>query len=204
MVTSCHRLAPGSQLLVTMLGRKVPATVRSTDEASGLCQLTAPDTGTWPLAFTGVAPQPGERVFSAGIDAKGQVALREGTVKRIVTGPAGKVVETTLDLPRDAAGAPLFDTQGRVVAVALVGDDGRARQVIPPAAWLGPVTARSASSQAAEEAARRAAQEQAEEATKPAQLDDLGRPMGKVQIDARRKKELEKAFRPPPTVPDDL
>ena len=204
MVTSCLRLPAGSQLVVTMLGRRVPATVRSTDAASGMCQLSAPNTGTWPLSLTGVAPQPGERVFSAGVDAKGEVVLREGSVKRIVTDPAGKVIETTLQLGRDAAGAPLFDTQGRVVAVALVGDDGRAKQVIPPAAWLGPMTARSASAKAAEEAAKREAQEQAEEAAKPQPVDDLGRPMGKVHIDAQRKKELEKAFRPPPNVPGDL
>ena len=176
MVTSCHAMSPGTQLVVTLLGRKVPVTILSLDPASGLCQLTAPNTGTWPLLFTAIAPRPGDRVYSARLNAKGEVNLLEGTVKRLVDTPQGRAVETSLALTAEGAGAPLFDTQARVVAVAGVTPDGKELFLLPPESWRGPMTDRSASGKAANEAARQKAQEELEEAQKPKPVDDLKLP----------------------------
>jgi serine protease Do len=208
LVTSCHRMAPGTQLLVTMLGRKIPATVRTHDEKTGLCQLSAPNTGSWPLLFTAIVPRPGDRVYAARVGAKGEVAIAEGEVKRVVDGPSGRVLETTLPMGNDGAGSPLFDAQARVAAVATFTPEGRAVHVLPPEEWRGPMTDRSAAGKAADEAAKRAAQEALEEAQKPKPVDDLGMPAGRKtapgNVSPEREKALEKAFRPPPTVPDDL
>lgn len=205
MATSCHGLAPGTQLVVRMLGRRVPATVRSLDAASGLCQLSAPDTGSWPLTFTAITPRAGDRVFSTRADPAGEIVLVEGKVTRLVDTPQGRAVETTLRPVAGAAGAPLLDSQARVIAVASPLADGRESFVMPPDAWRGPMTARSAAGKAAEEAARREAQERLEEAARPKAIDDV-RPAarGTVRVDAERRQKLEKAFRPPPNVPDDL
>jgi hypothetical protein len=203
-VTSCHRMAPGTQLMVSLLGRKIPATVRTLDTKTGLCQISAPSTGSWPLTFTAITPKPGDRVFAARVDPKGQVALAEGRVQRIVDTPRGRVVETTLPVGQEAAGAPIFDAQAKVAAVTTLSEAGKPIHLLPPEEWRGPMTDRSAAGKAAEEAAARAKQEELEEAQKPKMVDDLGRPMGKTQADSERKRALEKAFRPPPNVPDDL
>ena len=205
MVTSCRDMAAGTQLVVAILGRRVPATVRSLDEATSLCQLTAPNTGSWPLQFTAITPDPGARVYTARVNDKGDVALQEGTVKRILDTPQGRLVETSIRVGPEGGGAPLFDTQGRVIAVASVAPDGQETYFVPPEAWRGPMTDRSAASKAADEAARREAQEALEEAQKPKPVDDVGpAARGRVPIDAERRQKLEKAFRPPPNVPDDL
>jgi hypothetical protein len=205
MVTSCRGMAPGTQLVVTLLGRRVPAEVRSLDEATGLCQLNAPKTGSWPLVFTAVTPAPGERVFSARVNPKGEVVLQDGTVRRVLDTPQGRIVEASIRVGEEGSGAPLFDSQARVVAVASVMPDGKEAYLVPPEAWRGPMTDRSAAGKAAEEAARRAAQEAHEEAQKPKAVDDVGpAARGRVPVDAERRQKLEKAFRPPPNVPDDL
>jgi hypothetical protein len=150
MVTSCAGMAPGTQLIVTLLGRRVPASVRSHDSASGLCQLDAPDTGSWPLAFTGHAPRVGDRVFSAHVDAKGAVALRDGKVTKVTTTGAVTTLETSFATV-GGIGAPLFDAQARVVAVSSLAADGREIQVRPPEAWIGTVAPRAKPIRPAEE-----------------------------------------------------
>lgn len=178
MASSCHALAPDTQLVVTMLGRKVPVTVRTLDAKTSLCQLTAPNSGSWPLMFTGVAPRPGDRVFAARVDAKGEVSLREGQVKRVLETPQGRAVETNLPVGAEGAGTPLFDPQARVIAIASFAPDGKELYLLPPEAWLGPRTERSASGKTAEEAQRREAQEAAGAAAKPKPVDDLNLPKG--------------------------
>jgi hypothetical protein len=203
LVASCHDMAPGTQLVVTMLGRRIPATVRSHDPRTGLCQLSAPNTGSWPLDFTGLVPRVGDRVFAAQVDAKGAVTLREGRVKRLVDGESGRILETTINA--GGAGTPLFDIHARVAAVATQAADGKPVHVLPPAEWLGPTTDRSAAGKAAEEAAKREAQEALEEAQKPQPVDDLNLPRRTTpNVSPERAKALEKAFRPPPNIPDDL
>lgn len=205
MVTSCRDLAPGTQLVVTLLGRRVPVAVRETDEATALCQLTAPDTGSWPLQFTAITPNPGDRVYTTRVNPRGEVALQEGTVRRVMDTPQGRIVQASIRVGAEGAGAPLFDTQARVIAIATLMPDGTEAYLMPPEAWRGPMTDRSAASKAADEAAQREAQQAHEDAQKPKPVDDVGpAARGRVPIDAERRQKLEKAFRPPPNVPDDL
>ncbi len=207
MATTCHRLAPGTQLVVTILGRKVPSSVESVDSRTGLCRLVSPHTGSWPLPLTGIEPQPGDRVFSARVGEKGDLRLKEGRVKRIVDHPSGRVVETTVEVGPDAGGAPLFDVMGRVVAVATFADNGAGVHVALPETWKGPRTAPSAAAKAAADAARRGAAKEASREPEPPAADDLGirgRTTTPSNVSPERRKALEKAFRPPPNVPDDL
>jgi hypothetical protein len=147
-------------------------------------------------------------VYSARVDAKGGVGLVEGKVKRIVETPRGRVLETTLPASKDAAvGAPIFDAQARVLAVTSLGDDGRPMLLLPPEAWRGPMTDRSAAGKAAREAAEQAKQEELEEATKPKPVDDLGRPVRRPSLlsaDPQASQgKLEKTYRER-KLPDDL
>ncbi len=206
MATTCHRLVPGTQIVVTLLGRKVPSSVESVDPRTGLCRLTSPHTGSWPLPLTGIEPKPGDRVFSARVGAKGDLRLKEGKVKRVVDHPAGRVVETTVEVGPEAGGAPLLDVMGRVVAVATFSDNGTGLHVAVPESWKGPRTAPSAASKAAGGAAEREAAKAAGREAEPAAVDDVGggRKAAPSNVSPERRKALEKAFRPPPNVPDDL
>ncbi len=206
MATTCHRLVPGTQLIVTLMGRKVPSSVESVDERTGLCRLASPHTGSWPLPLTDIEPKAGDRVFSARVGEKGDLRLMEGKVKRVVDHPAGRVFETTVDVGPDAGGAPLFDVMGRVVAVATFADNGAGLHVALPESWKGPRSAPSAAAKAATAAARREPPKQAAREPGSPVIDDggAGRKPSPSSVSPERRKALEKAFRPPPHVPDDL
>ncbi len=194
LVTSCEGLAPGAQYFVSLPPRKVPASVATADEARGLCRLSASGMGSWPLLLSSVEPRAGDPVFGIDLNAAGQPVVKEGRVKRISTADEQtRVIETSL-APGADAGAPLIDGLGRVVAIAARAKDGGAvRHVGVPAAWLV-------------EAAP-AARTDVPPEPRPEPGDEAsGSPLKRepVEIPARRREALEKAFRPPPAVPDDL
>ncbi len=193
LVTSCEGLVPGAQYFVSLPPRKVPASVSSADERRGLCRLSASGMGSWPLALSSVEPKPGERVYVVNVNPAGQAYVKEGSVKRVTASAAGdRVIETAGAATADG-GAPLLDSFGRVVAVAAPAKEGGVRHVAVPAAWLA--EARPAAS--APPASRAGAQPPSEASKSPLERQP-------VEMPAHRREALEKSFRPPPSVPDDL
>lgn len=190
MVTSCHGIAPDSQLSVTLNRRQMRARVRMADESLGLCKLEVEGAGSWPLSISGAEPRAGDVVYGASVNAVGEVVLKEGRVKRIAPAPSGKVIESTVPANPQAAGGPLLDVHGRVVAVATQAG-GVERHVVIPAGWAD-APRPAATPSGAPEAGPTAAQ------PAPAMPNMPG------AITPERKERLEKAFRPPPTVPGDL
>ena len=91
-----------------------------------------------------------------------------------------------------ARGQPLLDVDGRVVAVAMVDEDGSRRHVGIPEEWI----------EAGKPKAKAPPPEPEPEEKKPPVVKDLHDP--RANISPERRERLEKAFRPPPTVPDDI
>ena len=187
MVTSCHGIAPNAQLSVNLSPRIVPARVAMTDEALGLCKLEVDGAGSWPISISGVEARAGDVVYATSLNARGEVVLREARVKRVTPDERGRVVDVTIPLVTDNAGAPLLDIHGRVVGVTTL-VEGKNRVVVIPPAWTD---------------ATKPSEPTAPAATPPA---GEGQPPGvpAPNITPERRERLEKAFRPPPNVPDDL
>lgn len=197
MVTSCHGVSPTAQLVVNLAPRLSPARVAAVDERLGLCKLAAEGVGSRPLTMSGAMPRAGETVYATRVNAVGEVALIEGRVKRIVAEPNGNVIEATIPVVPERAGGPLLDVYGRVVAVASFSHaDGQGRNMAMPAAWIADTSALRSAPPAAAPATPAAATSSATESTRI--------PKSAKDIPPERLEKLEKAFRPPPTVPDEL
>lgn len=208
LVTSCATLPANTQLNVEFGQRSLPARVATTDPALGLCKLEAPGAGSWPLAVGDAPPKAGDRVYAALMNAKGEVSLREVKVKNVKTGDNGTVVLTNVD--PDHAGTPLLDIHGRVVAVANVGPDGHGRYVPIPKAWgeAPPKLAKPVPYEREAEPAKSI--DPAIASQRPGQVIDPAiadlQPKAKMPayVTPEQEARLQKAFRPPPNVPDDL
>jgi hypothetical protein len=197
LVTSCHGISPGSELTVKFSPRIVAARVLTADDGSGLCKLAAGGVGSWPLGLTDDYPRPGDTVYTAKLNAFGEARLNPGTVKRVIPDPKGNVIETSIPIPPEGRGGPLIDAKGRVVAIASVAlPDGKARYLVLPTSWV------IESEQTGRPVAPKAA---APVPSEPATPDKVEAPAKKgPNISPERQERLEKAFRPPPTVPGDL
>lgn len=197
MATSCAGISPGMELRVNVVPRHVQARVMMADEERGLCKLAAAGTGSWPLAFAGGAPRAGEKVYATRVNAVGEATLAEGTVKRVLDEGPRRVFETTLPLPPEGRGGPLLDSGGRIVAIATatLANDPIRFVGIPPA-WASEPRAT-----AKEPAVPKAV----EEAASPSAPGGKGAsPPKGTKASKERQDAIEKAFRPPPSVPDDL
>lgn len=195
MVASCHGMTPNSQLVVNLHPRQVPARVTMTDEALGLCKLEVEGAGTWPLSVSSAEARAGDVVYGVSVNAVGQVVLKEGRVKRVALAPGGKVIESTVPANPDAAGAPLLDVYGRVIAVAARAD-GLERHVVIAAGWTDaprPATAPAPSAPVT------AAPDTGAPAVQPAPT----MPNAPGSFTPERVERLQKAFRPPPNIPAD-
>ena len=125
LATSCQGLAPTSELVVLFAQRRVPARVAEGGAGRAYCVLDAAGVGSWPLATGGPLPKPGDTVYATTVNDAGEVALAQGTVRRVAVEAGTTRVEVTAPASAEAAGGPLLDDQGRVVAIA----DGSGRHV---------------------------------------------------------------------------
>ena len=193
MMTPCTGLVPGAQIVVSVPPRSVPGQMLNADETLGLCLLRMHAGGSWPLTLTSQEPRVGDRIFAVQMNPQGEVMLREAKVERMAPGPAGKVVEVAKHLTAVPDGSPLLDIHGRMFAVLM---EGRHRMLTP--AWI----ARAQPDFAPPRPAPKAAEDDEPDAKAAPELRRP--PRGPEDISPERRERLEKAFRPPPKMPDDL
>jgi hypothetical protein len=118
MLTSCHGLRPGAQLVVHIPPRSQPARVASTGSERGICKLAVDGVGSWPLHIRGFGPHVDEKVYATSLNAAGEVRLEEAVVKRVVNAPNVSVIETSIPVAAGTEGGPLLDMRGQVVGMA--------------------------------------------------------------------------------------
>lgn len=118
LATSCRGLTPTSELVVLFAQRKVPARVAASGDGRAYCVLEAAGVGSWPLATSDALLKPGDQVYAIAVSDAGEVALTPGTVRRLVVERGATLIEVTPPASAEAAGGPLLDDQGRVVAIA--------------------------------------------------------------------------------------
>lgn len=193
MMAPCEGIGPGAQILVRIPPRDLPAQLRKIDEKLGLCRLAVSGGASWPLPMTGRVPNVGDAIYAANLNALGEVVVSPGVVKKVVRGANGTVIDSTARAGPPVDGSPLLDAEGRIVAIALAGE----HTTLPPE-WIVDVPVRK----------RPPPEEPA-----PREIPGDSPPAATAEEKARQRLErmppekreaLQKAFRPPPSVPDDL
>lgn len=143
MVTTCHGLPAGSKLVVSVGNESLPADLAITDEDLDLCKLSVAGFTTRPLSLAAEDAKAGDRIYALGMNAKGELALTEGTVKQLLTGPAGKVLELSMPIAPAGSGGPVFNEFGRVVGIATTPHKfGPALNVALPISWVSQMRSR--------------------------------------------------------------
>ena len=135
LLMACAPLAPNHELVVRIGTRDIPARAADVSGASGYCTLSAPGTGSWPLAIAAAPPREGDKVYATRVSESGELSLAEGRVSRIERDARGAVLEASGDASREERGGPLLDAQGRVIAISDGG--GRYAAIAPGAAAAG-------------------------------------------------------------------
>lgn len=194
MMAPCRGIDPGAHILVRIPPRDLPAQLRKMDEKVGLCRLAVSGGGSWPLPMTAHVPSVGDAIYAANLNALGEVVVSPGVVKKIVRAADGTVViDSTARAGPPVDGSPLLDAEGRIVAIALGG-----QHTTLPREWIvdEPIRRRPPP----EEPAPPEIPEQA-----PAAATAEEKARARLESMPPEKREaLQKAFRPPPSVPDDL
>lgn len=192
MVTSCEGVSPNAELFVQFGARRAPVRVTAVDDPTGLCRLTGGSVGSWPLELARFDPRPAELAYVVSVGAGGDAQLKETHVKNVAR-PAGGGTAFEVDAPIDAPalGGPLLDVEARVVGAASR-VNGRALYVHVPQGW----------------GVERFIKEAPPPTPPPAEPAPKGEPAPlrppAADISPERRERLEKAFRPPPNVPDEL
>jgi serine protease Do len=143
MVTTCHGLPAGSKLVVSVGGESLPADLAITDEDLDLCKLAVAGFTTRPLSLAADEAKAGDKVYTLGMNSKGELALTEGTVKQVLTLPVGKILDLSMPIAPAGSGAPVFNEFGRVVGIATTPHKfGPALNVALPISWVSQMRSR--------------------------------------------------------------
>jgi S1-C subfamily serine protease len=136
LVTTCHGLKAGAQLVAKIEPRSIATRVSVVDEALDVCKLSGEDVGSRPLRI-GDDAKAGDKVYAVRADAQGKLDLVDGTVKELFATPQGKVIEVTMPISAEMSGGPVLDTYGRIVGVATAPHAyGAGRNIALPVGWI--------------------------------------------------------------------
>ena len=117
MATTCHSLPPGGQLEVHFQDGKSRAESARVNRALDVCLLKVATTGRETARLRAGDPVSGETLYVVALDdVKLSPYLVEARMTSLISEPNGLAIQ--LDARREfASGAPVFDTQGRLVGI---------------------------------------------------------------------------------------
>jgi S1-C subfamily serine protease len=143
LVTTCHGIPAGVQLVANLEGQAHSASLAVTDEMLDVCKLEAPTVRARPLALATETPKVGDRIYALGANAAAHFALTEGSVRHIHKLPAGNVIEISIPIAPAASGGAVFDTHGKLVGIASTPQTYAAgAHIALPAAWINEARSR--------------------------------------------------------------
>jgi S1-C subfamily serine protease len=135
MVTTCHGIPAGAQLVVAFGDDVRSATLLVDDETLDLCRL-AVDPPLVPAALAEREARPGDAIYALGANAQGDLALTEGTVKSLVPDARGALIELSMPVAPNGSGGPVFDSFGKVIGIATTSQaHGASVSLAVPASW---------------------------------------------------------------------
>jgi S1-C subfamily serine protease len=137
MVTTCHGIPAGVQLVATVGAESHSAALAVTDEDLDLCKLSLAGYGGRQLPIAAEEPKVGDTVYALGANATGEYALTEGKVKQIRKAPPGNVIEISIPIAPTASGGAVFDTFGNLLGIGTTPHSyGPGLNVALPASWI--------------------------------------------------------------------
>ena len=143
-LTTCHGISAGSALVVRIGLESHSGSLALADEQLDLCKIAVPDLRGAGLPIAGDELKNGDRIYAMGANAKGEMALTEGTVKQIRPAPMGNVIEVSMPIASTASGGPIFDSFGRLVGIATTPHAfGAGLNIALPASWSAQMRSRS-------------------------------------------------------------
>ncbi|HET7728721.1 MAG TPA: trypsin-like peptidase domain-containing protein [Usitatibacter sp.] len=118
MITTCHGIPGGAKLVVRVGQQSHPADLLITDEALDLCKLQVSNFQVPPVKVSTEEPKAGDRIFAMGVNAKGDFAVTEGTVKQLLNTTEGKLIELSMPVGQYSSGGGVFDAYGRLIGIS--------------------------------------------------------------------------------------
>lgn len=146
MITTCHGIQAGGKLVVVVGPETFAADLAITDETLDLCRLSVAGMSAKPFAPATDEPRTGDKIIAVGMNAKGELAATEGTIKQLVASPNGKVLEISVPIAATASGGGVFDQYGKLVGIATTPHKyGANLHVALPASWIAQIRSRGRS-----------------------------------------------------------
>jgi S1-C subfamily serine protease len=143
MVTTCHGIPAGAQLVVTVGTENHSATLGVTDEVLDLCRISIAAPPVTPLALAAADARPGDTIYVLGANAAGEIALTEGKVKAMIPDARGPLIEMSMPVAPNGSGGAVFDTYGKLVGIATTAQGhGAGVSLAVPVSWLAQMRTR--------------------------------------------------------------
>jgi S1-C subfamily serine protease len=145
MVTTCHGVPAGSQVVVKMGPDSHSATLDVTDEVLDLCRFLVAGLAPAPLAVATDEPRAGDPIFVVVANDKGELTVSETTVKNLFAAPNGKMIELSAPVTPANSGGAVLDVYGHLVGITTAPHKyGAGLNVAIPASWLAQMRTRTA------------------------------------------------------------
>ena len=119
VVTTCHGISGGAQLVVKVGAESNSGSLTVTDEVLGLCRVSVPGLNARAVTFATDDARAGDKIYVLGANAKGDLALTPGSVNRVQSAGEVKVLEISVPIAPTGSGGAVFDTFGHLVGIAM-------------------------------------------------------------------------------------
>jgi hypothetical protein len=160
MITTCHGIPAGSQLVATIGPDNHSATLNVTDEQLDLCRILIAPPVVPVLPVSTEEPRPGDAIYVLGANASGDLALTEGTVQALMPDARGRMLQLSMPVAPNASGGAVFDAYGKLIGIATTSHGhGASVSLAIPVAWIGQMRSRPSAQPQGEPAATAGAAE---------------------------------------------
>ena len=144
LVTTCHAIPAGGKVVAKVGNEQFPADLTVTDEGLDLCRLSLAGYAKPPLRIATEEPKEGDKVYTLGLDAKGDITAAEGTIKGVRKGAGGGMLELSTPVAATATGGAVFNQYGALVGIATAPHDlGASVHVAIPATAIAQMRTRT-------------------------------------------------------------
>jgi len=144
MITTCHGIAAGSQLVASFGAETRSATMNVNDDLLDLCRIGIAPPAVPTLAAATDEPKPGDAIYALGANASGELALTEGTVQALMPDARGKMLQISIPVAPNGRGGAVFDAYGRLVGIATTSHGhGAGVNLAIPATWISRMRSRA-------------------------------------------------------------
>ena len=123
LVTTCHAIPAGGKVVAKVGKDQFAADMTITDEALDLCRLSLAGHTAPTLRVSTEEPKEGDKIYTIGLDAKGEITAAEGTIKSLRKGAGGTLLELSTPVATTATGGAVFDSYGALLGIATAPHD---------------------------------------------------------------------------------